>query len=318
MYILFLVSTIIAIWVYSNNWKPVKKVTNEKERTLPTKIYIVNSNFKGHSASKYCPKHVIPFEWIHNTDPRQIPEGSLVVYTDKHVSEALSKHINVAWVLEPGVIDPNPYGKLCDPEIKQLYKKILNFDYAFLNGLEDQGFWVPNAMTWVDPELIPPKKKKFNITFIGSKRKHTLGHRIRHDVVKRFQDDLEIHGSIVDKPFKDKSDILLNSRFHVEVENCKREGYFSEKLIDALLSKCIVLYWGDIKLPSATFNMQSVWCWDTIEELDELIEKACNMTDEEYSLYDTILEENRQTAYEFICPEKFLVEPLTRVWSQKK
>lgn len=298
------------------NGKPSddKKVTN----SLPDKIYLVDSNFKEASASKYVSSELIPFQWTRINNPAQIPEGSLVVYTDHHLKEALKQHVNVAWILEPGVIDSNPYGEVTDHDLRKLYRKILNFDHTFLRGLADQGFWVPNAMTWIPPKIAPAGKKEHKVTFIASSKKRSLGHQIRHDIVKQFSRDLEIHGSIVGKPFSEKSEILFPSRFHVEVENCKREGYFSEKLIDALRSECIVLYWGDEKVVSQIFNMKTIWCWNTIKELDQLMIKAYSMSEEEYEAHKPEIKENANIAYDYICPENFLVEPLTRVWKEEK
>ena len=302
----------------SGNYKPRSGINHKdkKNDNLPDKIYLVDSNFTEPSASKYCPADMMPFQWTRVDHASQIPEGSLVVYTDRHLKEATKQHVNVAWILEPGVIDSNPYGQIFDHDVRKMYHKILNFDHSFLRGLEDKGFWVPNAMCWVDPNLKAPKEKEHKITFIGSQKKRSLGHKIRHDIARQFSDDVEIHGAIAGKPFKHKSDVLFPSRFHIEVENCKREGYFSEKLIDALHSECIVLYWGDEKIVSQIFNMKSIWCWDTLKELDALAEKALSMTEEEYQSYLPSIKENSDIAFDYICPERFLVEPLTRVWHE--
>lgn len=45
-------------------------------------------------------------------------------------------------------------------------------------------------------------------------------------------------------PFEHKHDGLAPFRFSVAIENIRVQGYFSKKLVDALLCETVPIYWG--------------------------------------------------------------------------
>mgnify|MGYP006087097799 CR=1 FL=1 len=109
------------------------------------------------------------------------------------------------------------------------------------------------------------------ISFICGSKRLTLGHRVRHALWARQN---ELHNSFCHVVFfqsgaaKDRALLaalepsprapspLLGARpqekvvalrsysFHIAIENVRREGYFSEKLLDCFLTRTVPIYWG--------------------------------------------------------------------------
>jgi len=45
-------------------------------------------------------------------------------------------------------------------------------------------------------------------------------------------------------PYKDKSKALFPYKYTFNAENTRMKGYFTEKIVDAILSECLIFYWG--------------------------------------------------------------------------
>jgi hypothetical protein len=101
------------------------------------------------------------------------------------------------------------------------------------------GCWVPG---WQALDVT----KDRDLSLIASAKKALEGHRLRHSVAAR----LAAAGIAADamgggyRPFGDKHEGLARYRFSVVIENVRQRGYFTEKLIDAILCRTIPIYWG--------------------------------------------------------------------------
>jgi hypothetical protein len=79
------------------------------------------------------------------------------------------------------------------------------------------------------------------------------GHKLRLDFVRDHLDALPYfdhfgrggheHASFRG-PVDNKEDALFPYKYTFAAENCFEPGYFTEKLVDAVLSECLVFYWG--------------------------------------------------------------------------
>ena len=89
--------------------------------------------------------------------------------------------------------------------------------------------------------------KKYLISVIQSRKNMTLIQKLRLDFIKKLKRDLpelEIFGAGTN-PVLDKADVLLASKFTISIENSVHEGYWTEKLIDPILCRCVPIYFGD-------------------------------------------------------------------------
>ena len=67
---------------------------------------------------------------------------------------------------------------------------------------------------------------------------------------------------------------LKDYRFSIVIENCKRDYYFTEKLIDCFKTGTIPIYWG---CPSINnfFDVNGMILFDNLDELKDII-KICD------------------------------------------
>lgn len=111
---------------------------------------------------------------------------------------------------------------------------------------------LPNAAlfyygtTWVGNWESLKVEKSRMASLIASAKNHYPGHRLRHEVVARVRErgaDVEVlgHGYA---PIEQKAQGLTPFRYSVIIENVREPGYFTEKLIDALLCETVPIYWG--------------------------------------------------------------------------
>ncbi|HAW46547.1 MAG TPA: hypothetical protein DCX34_04820 [Roseovarius sp.] len=101
------------------------------------------------------------------------------------------------------------------------------------------GTWVPH---WRDVSC----EKRAMCSLIASAKRSQPGHRLRHavvDWVREARTDVEVMGMGY-RPFSEKAEGLAPYRYSVVIENVREPGYFSEKLVDALLCGTVPIYWG--------------------------------------------------------------------------
>tara|TARA_B100002019_G_C20851951_1_gene395062 strand:- start:59 stop:562 length:504 start_codon:yes stop_codon:yes gene_type:complete len=100
-------------------------------------------------------------------------------------------------------------------------------------------------------------------------------------VLPIFKDNIEIKHKI------DKTECFIDSMFHISIENNKSNNYFTEKLIDCIITKTIPIYFGCPNI-SNYFNIKGLIIINDISDID----KINNLTDRYY--YDNLkyIEEN--------------------------
>jgi hypothetical protein len=80
--------------------------------------------------------------------------------------------------------------------------------------------------------------------------------------------------------------------FHVAIENVKKENFFTEKIIDAFLTRTVPIYRGCTNLQDF-FNMDGVITFDTEDELVEIVN---SLTEEDYTKRKEAMESNYELA----------------------
>lgn len=93
--------------------------------------------------------------------------------------------------------------------------------------------------------VIPPKTRAISAVCSDKRMRHT-DHYLRYRLVSdlaRLVPGLEWFGRGV-RGFREKSGVLDAYRYHVAVENCVAEHYWTEKVTDAFLAECLPFYAG--------------------------------------------------------------------------
>lgn len=123
------------------------------------------------------------------------------------------------------------------------------------------GCWVPG---WQGLDLA----KERDLSLIASAKRALPGHRLRHAVAARLASEgiaAEVMGGGY-RAFADKHEGLARYRFSVVIENVRQRGYFTEKLIDAILCRTIPIYWGAPDI-AAWFDTAGMIVCETEDEI---------------------------------------------------
>ena len=92
-----------------------------------------------------------------------------------------------------------------------------------------------------------------------------------------------------------KNFLFANYRYHICIENCDDENYFTEKIIDALLTKTVPIYWGATDI-GKFFDPKGILSFNSIEDFFEIINNINEITYEQLKPY---IEKNYILAQEY-------------------
>jgi hypothetical protein len=194
----------------------------------------------------------------------------------------------------------------------QVFSCILTWNEDILNSCSNS-ILLPYGMSnrycrfWDEKAIIPEFRKpsgnitdkKFNISFLCGKKHLVEGHYLRHDIFNNANHITNpinfIYSTNDTHPWENGKDICWESMFHIAVENTKHNNYFTEKIVDAFLTKTIPIYWGCPNLKEY-FNMDGII---TFNNTDELIHIVNNLTPEFYESKKEAINENFQLALHY-------------------
>lgn len=208
-------------------------------------------------------------------------------------------------------VEPNDICKAREYLLKNwnIYKYIITHDEILLEQLPNAvrylfgGCWIPKSYY----EDINVSLKKFQISSLIGFKDWTIGHRLRHELYSR-QNELSRYpiklyrsnrGNILPEvsnnpvlPNDDKVNLFEEYMFSIIIENVKDNTWFTEKLIDCLITKTIPIYWGCSKI-SEHFDTTG---WILFDSIDELTEKLTILDETYYDKYKDVIIKNYETA----------------------
>ncbi len=174
------------------------------------------------------------------------PDDHLAVYTSSLLYRRpwLGTRAKVSvMVLEPEAIHGDHMQKLRRQYAR--FHKVLCSNAALLAAIPN-GVLFPLGCTWVRDWAALDVTKTRACSLIASAKRSQEGHALRHamaDHVRAEGLDVDVMGGGY-QPFERKADGLAPYRFSLVIENVREVNYFTEKLIDAVLCKCVPIYWG--------------------------------------------------------------------------
>lgn len=171
-------------------------------------------------------------------------------------------------------------------DIGKHYNLIVSWDDEILNTCDNVKF-MPFGTTWINKKnwRLKPKPKKFKVTTLCGGKKNTTNHLKRFDLWKK-QKKIEMpnvfwnssHNKLPDKnnnPILDGQPTnkikMMDAQFHIAIENICEKNYFSEKLIDCLVTGTIPIYCGCTNLGDY-FDTRGIIQVQTVSD----IIKTCN------------------------------------------
>lgn len=153
--------------------------------------------------------------------------------------------------------------------------------------------------------------KSSNVSIVASSKRTLPGHTMRHRVIARMRDlglALDAYGPEY-VPITDKAEALTGYAFHVAIEPVDTGLWFSETLLDPLLTFTMPIYWGSLEaLKWWGFDPGGV-LW--VSDEDHLIECLRDLSSpaEAKRIYESALPAMRRNfirAHAYTCPEDWL------------
>lgn len=259
-------------------------------------LKIIDGTF-GHSILGYCCDYQTSdiFKWDRQTP---IKDGDTVVITDIRLNAPIHNANNIAWLIEPLRFAPQNYSLI--QNISDRYQMILTHEKDLLKLGEPYRF-VPFGGCWIYPSdhMVYPKSKSLSI--IASNKSITDGHKFRHTVINKFGDKMDVFGRGWNE-IEYKLEGLKDYRYSIVIENCKRDYWFTEKLIDALVCGTVPIYWGCPSIGDF-FDTRGFIIFDNINELGEILN---GLTDEKYTEMLPYIESNLEKAKQYLLPDEWV------------
>jgi hypothetical protein len=182
------------------------------------------------------------------------------------------------------------------------FKNILTFDQEVLEKC-------PNAIkyiygtSWIKEEeynSIISEKKEFKISMIVGHKYSTNGHRLRKYILDNENNLRNIDFYVSNKFVKEGKELVGPSKFktfhkyqyQIIIENSQQTNYFTEKLVDCLITKTIPIYWGCPNI-SEYFNTTG---WIIFNNFEELKIKLDSLVPNDYFNYENIIQSNFKKA----------------------
>jgi len=205
-------------------------------------------------------------------------------------------------------LQENPYNFLFIQEPNQLFglhdwtlKAGEYFDVIFtwsediLNKYPNKTIFFPFAAGDYQRSLEYENNKKFEVSFLCGNKQLISGHHLRHRLYG-LQDKIKIPNHFIyTAPWDGGKNTCWYSMYHIAIENSQNKGYFTEKIIDAFITKTIPIYWGCPNI-NEFFNMDGVITFNNEHEAIEIIN---NLTPEYYESKKEAIEENYLKAMEY-------------------
>jgi hypothetical protein len=139
----------------------------------------------------------------------------------------------------------------------------------------------PFGSCWIKEEDRSIHKKTKLLSIIASNKNSTNGHILRHEIIKSKLVDMDVFGRGY-KQIDNKILGLKDYMFSLIIENDNTDNWFTEKIIDCLITGTIPIYWGCSNIDKY-FNTKGFLQFGNIEELKKIIPKLTKKT------YDNML-----------------------------
>tara|TARA_R110000824_G_scaffold73142_2_gene186375 strand:+ start:2439 stop:3299 length:861 start_codon:yes stop_codon:yes gene_type:complete len=258
-------------------------------------------------AFKHCQYHGQPLprvdtskymEW--DWDVSQNEE--LVFYTDDYISNPQKTHTKrIAWLIEPRCKQPQTYNWI--QKNNSLYDFVLTHDKELLD-LGGNFIYYPHCGNWIEEENRNPNHVKTKLVSMITSGKRNVGdHLKRHELISRYSDKIDVMGRGY-KPIEPISKGLKDYRFHIAMENQAKDYYFTEKIINPIMTGTIPIYYGP-ECVKEIFDSRGIIFFENIDQIPNIL----NSLDD--NLYQKMLPyaiENFKLAQKYRLSEDWMVE----------
>jgi len=241
-------------------------------------------------------------------------------------------NINILYITETKYIAHWYYTIFVQKHINDI-DYILTYDQDLINKFPEKSIFIPHCSTELPLKLHNIFKNDINIEdqikmnedhirkeflntqlkskdklccMIASNKKLNFkaapGHYYREKIYSHNYHQIDYYGKITNKRIENKSKVISQYFYAVEIENNISECYFTEKLIHVILNKTIPIYRGSRQI-NKFFDTRGFILFETLDEFNEIIH---NLTIEHY--YDKLeyVKKNFKTVLDIHDPIKWV------------
>lgn len=249
-------------------------------------------------------------KWVRNL----MEFDGITVFTDSYIDkisliDRVKSKLKVAWLIEPKAILPRIYKDIKKTEYKFDYifthcKELLNRDKKYLKCL--------HGSSQVEKEKWGIYKKEKLVSLICSKKKTTIGQKLRHKIKPKLgkKHHIDYWGRAY-KEFKHHCIPLKDYYFSIAIENSKVDNYFTEKIIEPFLLGTIPIYWGAPNIDEY-FNMDGIIPFNSLEQLDNILSNVISPS--YYYKHIEAVRDNFERAKKMSCTDDMLATLLMKLW----
>ena len=269
---------------------------------MKKRIFIKDTQFR-HGLFTMNPspiaRHSKYMEWDFN--PPENDKDIQIAYTETsfNLIRRDSKN-NVGWIIESPEYHGRYYGYV--KNYLHNFKHVITHDKELLE-YSDSFKFSPMGGSWLYDDDIGISEKSRNFSIIASWKRELSGHRLRHTIIAGSGNKVDVYGSGYN-PVERKIQALKDYRYSFAIENCKKDYYFTEKLLDCFLSGTIPIYWGCPSIGDF-FNTKGMIIFDDLLELKDKL-KLC--TKEYYENNIEYIIENFHKAHKYLLAEDYIYE----------
>lgn len=254
------------------------------------KVNVVDGLFNhSHSTSLLKPKFV---EWDRKCTSTHNP----IIYTENNMDSAPSG--SIGWILESPYFSYRYY-EFVKNNLEN-FKHILTSDKELLE-FSDKFKFAPFGGCWINEEDWGVYEKSKDFSIISSYKRETIGHMMRHDIINSSGNRIDVYGNGY-KRIDNKLEGLKDYRFSFVVENCKKDYYFTEKLIDCFITGTVPIYWGCPSI-GEFFDLNGMIIF---EDLNDLKNKLNGYSKEWYESKKESILYNFNEAKRYVLAEDYL------------
>ena len=143
------------------------------------------------------------------------------------------------------------------------------------------------------------------ICVITSNKSVTFGHEIRLSLISALKKsvDIDIFG-VGFSPVEDKLKVYLDYKYVLVIENSSIEDYWTEKLSDAIISECVVFYYGSPNVSKYLFGdslilLESLDLWHVKSKIEDALSRK---------IYENSKSERRALREKVMCQFNIFTE----------
>jgi len=233
------------------------------------------------------------------------PKSDAIFITDHAIPQlaGLQGRRKIAWLLEPMEINSGLYQWVRQNHAN--FFAVMSHDIEYFSDLPNY-LWVPFGGCWIPKDQWGYSGDRSGVSIVASEKRMTLGHCLRHQIIQSAKSqglDLKCYGRAY-RRVEHKIE-TMDRGFQVVIENASRNGYFTEKLIDCLVTGTVPIYWGCPNLEEYGFDEKGIV---RVSNELEAIEAIRRCSEAEPVDFAASITNNMNAARKFILAEDYIHE----------